>query len=123
MKRTTLISAAAAVCALGAVVAVAAAAGADRPTLPIELRFTPPGGCEIRFAGRAFSLPQDAEPMLAALREVREGRRSARITAYGEAPYRCVGFAVFLAQRAGFKNTTFKTRRPEQAPEQAPQPR
>jgi hypothetical protein len=102
-----------AVCMLVATTSMAAAKRSPDRALPMVVRFTPPTTCEISVADQVFSLPEDEVPMTGALRELRNKWRSVSAVATGDIPYRCVGHAVFIAQRAGFQIVAFEARSPD----------
>jgi hypothetical protein len=83
-------------------------------SLPVTIRFTPPSTCEVSFSGQAFSLPDDEDRMVAALRELRRDWQSVAILGDGEAPYRCIGHAIFVAQRGGFARVDYKAQAQEE---------
>ncbi|HEV2568436.1 hypothetical protein [Sphingomonas sp.] len=86
--------------------------------LIMDLHFVPPTTCEVTVMGETFSLPLDEERMVLALRKLRREWKSARALGNVETPYRCVGFAIYIAQRAGFRKVDFITDRPAPPAEQ-----
>ncbi len=94
--------------ALGAVVTTAAP-GSPK-ALPVTVGLSQAEVCEIRFAGQAFSLPNDDERMIAEIRKLRRYWRSASLSVSGEGdtPYRCIGGVIYLFQRAGFNLIEFR---------------
>ena len=80
--------------------------------LLVTIRFDPPANCEVGFSGQAFSLPKDEDRMVAAFRQLRRDWRSVSIVGGIEIPYRCMGHAIFLAQRGGLKKVGFTAEPP-----------
>lgn len=99
-------------CLLGATVAFARSRR-DCNLLPVTVRINPPATCEVSFAGQVFSLPDDEGRIVAAFRELRRDWRSVSVVGGVGTPYRCIGHAIFLAQRGGFKNVGFEAESPE----------
>ena len=99
-------------CIAEATIAAAANRNATA-SLPMTVEFRPPFVCQVSFAGQTFSLPDERDGMVGALRELRRDWRSASIRGGMEAPYRCVGEAIYLAQRAGFKKVGFVAQPPD----------
>ena len=106
-------AAAAALCLLGATVAFATGKRDRNLPLAVRVRFIPPTTCEVGFSGQTYSLPDDEDRIVAAFRELRRDWRSVSIVGGVEIPYRCIGHAIFLAQRGGFKKVGFKAKPPE----------
>jgi hypothetical protein len=110
MSKAALTCAALTLCLGGAAVF---AAGKRRAPLLMTIHFVPPAVCRISFSGQTFDLPDDEDSMVNALRELRRNWRSASISGDRETPYRCIGHAVYLAQRGGFKKVGFVAQPPE----------
>lgn len=96
-------------CVLGATRAMAARPGGRRSRLQVVVRFDPPDACEIVVADQTFRLPADQDRVVATLRALRDGFGSMSITGSAEIPYRCIGLAIFLAQRSGFRRIDLAT--------------
>jgi hypothetical protein len=75
--------------------------------LMLTTRYTQTAGCEVSVEGQSFTLPDDEARMVLTLRKLRGDRQSARVTGSAALPYRCVGHAIFVAQRAGFTKVNF----------------
>ena len=99
---------------VAATAALAATKRAHQRQLPMSVRFNPPMACEIRFADQVYNLPDDEDRVIDALRQLRKRWRSVEAVGSGDTPYRCIGHAVFVAQRAGYKKIGF-TREPPSA--------
>ncbi|QAY78982.1 hypothetical protein ETR14_22415 [Sphingosinicella sp. BN140058] len=112
VSKAALVAVFSAASAFAATAALAAAKRADQRQLPMAVRFNPPSACEIRFADQVFSLPDDEDRMIEALRELRKSWRSVTVSGDGNTPYRCIGHAVFVAQRAGFRKGGFTAEPP-----------
>lgn len=97
--------AAATVC--GTTAAIAAARTGKARALPIVIRFVPPATCEISVSNQLYSVPIDQDRMATALRQLRREWKSAHIVGGPEIPYRCVGYAIFIAQSSGFNKVGF----------------
>jgi biopolymer transport protein ExbD len=95
-----------AACVFGAM-KIATAQRSRNVPLSMTVNFVPPADCEISFAGQTFSLPIDEDSMVAALQKLRRDWRSISMTGVMQTPYRCIGHAIYLAQRAGFKKIGF----------------
>ena len=75
--------------------------------LLMTIHLVMPGVCTFSFADQTFSLPEDEDVMLTTLRKLRRNWRSVSISGGIATPYRCVGHATYIAQRAGFKRGRF----------------
>lgn len=95
-----------AACVFGAM-EIATAKRSRNVPLSMTVNFVPPADCEISFAEQTFSLPSDEDSMVAALQKLRRDWRSISMTGVMQTPYRCIGHAIYLAQRAGFKKIGF----------------
>lgn len=73
----------------------------------IKLAYEPPETCRVTVDGQSFTLPSDEPELTAALKLQATRYRTARVDAVMTIPYKCVGYAVFVAQRAGFKRASF----------------
>jgi hypothetical protein len=93
-------------------VAATAARAAHKPgndgPLPIVISVVQPADCEVSVRGQSFILPADDERLLSALRDLRRDWKAVRVIGKTEIPYRCIGYAIFIAQRSGFKNVRFQ---------------
>lgn len=98
---------AAAACVIGATTIAAAKRDRSAP-LSMKVHFVPPAVCEVSVAGQTFSLPGDQDGMVTALQDLRRKWRSISMSGGMETPYRCIGHAIYLAQRAGFKKVGFE---------------
>lgn len=76
-------------------------------SLSMTIHFVPPAVCTLSFADQTFSLPKDEDIMVTALRKLRPNWRSVSISGGMETPYRCMGHAIYISQRAGFKKVGF----------------
>jgi hypothetical protein len=79
----------------------------DSGSLPVTVHFAPPFFCEISFADQTFSLPDDQDRMATALKVLRRRWRTILFSSPTPTPYRCIGHAIFLAQRSGFRKVGF----------------
>jgi hypothetical protein len=80
---------------------------AHPPPVPLSLAFSPPSSCIVSVASTAFSLPAQEKPLLAALRRQASTSSNAILAGGPEIPFKCVGYAVYVAQRAGFARVAF----------------
>jgi hypothetical protein len=71
------------------------------------LAFTPPSSCVVSFAERHFDLPAQERQLLVALRRQAGSSPSAMVSGGPDVPFKCFGYAVFVAQRAGFVRVGF----------------
>lgn len=77
------------------------------PMAKIGLTFERPDTCRMVVAGQTFILSSEASGALAALRREATKFPNASVGGNTSMPYRCVGHAIFLAQRAGFERVGF----------------
>jgi len=71
--------------------------------LPISLTYDPPI-CTVGFDNRSFSLPSDETALFEELKVKRRKYHKVSVINDKAMPFRCIGHAVFIAQRAGFKD-------------------
>lgn len=69
--------------------------------LPLAIHFEPPAICHVTVADRRFALPTDQDRLLEFLTSLRSRWNRVSLNLGMETPYRCVGHAIWLAQRAG----------------------
>ncbi len=98
-------------CGMSGACAMTAKVGAAE-RLPISVRITPMTSCEVSVGERLFTLPQDEERLVSALRELRRNWKAASVVASTQLPYSCVGHTVYIAQRAGFADVGFNAHSP-----------
>jgi hypothetical protein len=83
----------------------------QRPAVPHPLRltlaFAPPSSCVVSFTDHHFTLPAQEKQLLVALRQQVRSSMDAFVTGGPEIPYKCFGYAIFVAQRAGFARPGF----------------
>ena len=82
-------------------------------SLVLNIDFTPPDTCRVSVDGRSFQLPADEQPLLESLGALKNGVSGVRVAGNADIPYRCVGHAIFVAQRAGFEQIGFTAEPPE----------
>ncbi len=82
-------------------------------SLPMVIQFTRPANCQINVGGQSFTLPVDEDRMISSMRELRRIWKSAYFIGGQDIPYRCLGHAIFIAQRAGFKGMKFHVQPPD----------
>ena len=66
--------------------------------------------------GQSFALPSDEPALLMALRRQAAMSPAARVDGDITIPYKCFGYAVYVAQRAGFKRVGFIAEPPPPPP-------
>ena len=108
--RTAILASVAGIFCIIAATAVLAATKRhrDKP-LSVAAHFVPPDKCQIILAEQTFQLPNDEERMVAAFRKLRIDWRAISKVGGIETPYICIGHAIHLAQRGGFKKVRFTT--------------
>lgn len=79
----------------------------DRTALVVDVRGTSESECSVTIGGKVFVMPRDGDMIAEAFTVERPKGAAVQIKGYGSAPYRCVGSAAFLAQKAGFEELTF----------------
>ena len=83
-----------------------APASSEQPAsrqLTMSIQVIEPRVCRLSFEGQSFDLPREAQRMESALREGRGRRRIVAVLSDETTPYQCIGHAVYLAQRAGYR--------------------
>jgi len=87
--------------------ALAKESGQESGALRLRVQFTEPDTCKIEVEGKSFSLPKDEDALLVALKSRSSKGRRISVGGGTEIPYRCIGHAIYLAQRAGFEKVGF----------------
>ena len=80
---------------------------AEQRLAVIEVAIEAPDGCRVSIDGTSFSLPKEEKALLARLMLKAKSFPDADIKKDVSVPYKCVGGAIFLAQRAGFQRVGF----------------
>src|SRR5687767_7421544 len=68
----------------------------------ISVSYLAPETCRVGFEGRTFDLSTEEEEALRSLRS-RTGQRDATVEGEVNVPWRCIGAAIALAQRADYR--------------------
>lgn len=79
----------------------------ENGTLRLRVQFAEPAACKIDLEGKSFSLPDDEDALLAALKSRYAKGRRISVGGGADIPYRCLGHAIYLAQPAGFEKVGF----------------
>ena len=80
------------------------------PTLIADVAFVKPDSCTVTVAGKSFALPSQEEPLRDELRRQSRAHRSLAVRSAGEAPYKCMGHAIYVLQGSGFEQFGFMGR-------------
>jgi hypothetical protein len=94
------------VSAAAALAAAAMLAGAPVPQLVARVQATP--ACEVEVGGRRFVPAEGGSRAVADLRALRGARTAVMVAVQPKATYRCIGGAIYLLQRAGFREVSFE---------------
>ena len=78
----------------------AAARGLPRALM---LAFEPPATCRLDVAGESFAWRGEDRALLERLRSERRRSKAARVEFAQDIPYKCIGWAIYTAQMAGFR--------------------
>lgn len=73
----------------------------------IKVVYDPSQTCRVAVDGQSFALPADESALTAILKLQAARYRAARVDGDVATPYKCFGYAVFIAHRAGFKRVAF----------------
>jgi hypothetical protein len=99
------------------------ATGQKPKYLAITATYTPPDTCLVHIEGESFILPKDSATMTAKLQDLRKRWATASIVGGPALPYRCIGGAIYFAQRAGFERIGFTGEAHRAGSGAAPKPR
>lgn len=78
----------------------------------IGVFFDAPERCRITINQSNFELPESRDAVVTALKREAKIARNATIRADASIPYKCFGYAIVLAQGAGFANVGFTAEPP-----------
>jgi hypothetical protein len=73
----------------------------------LKVEFDTSQVCQVVVDGQNFALPADEPALKAALTLQAARYRAAKVVGRGHIPYKCFGYAIFIAQGSGFKRVDF----------------